>query len=271
VTALHGTTAALRLEHEGPVARLVLARPERRNALDAALIADLTAAVEDLAGRADTRVVVLAGDGPAFCAGADILYMRSMADSDHAANVADARRLAALFRAVRDCPKPVVARVHGAALGGGLGLVAASDIAIAADTTVFGFTEVRLGILPAVIAPFVVPRIGLAAARELFLTGERFGSAHARQIGLVARVVPEGGLDTAVAERVDELLLAGPGAQAAVKRLLAAMEPSAEVSDLAAELIAQARASREGREGLEAFLERRPPGWADSPREEDRP
>jgi methylglutaconyl-CoA hydratase len=251
----------VRVTHEAEVSRVQLARPDRRNALDAAAIAELTAVFGELGQRPATRAIVLCGEGKSFCSGADISYMRSLAGASVEENLADARRLAALFAAVCQCPKPVVARVHGSAIGGGAGLVAASDIAIAAQDAVFGFTEARLGILPAVVSPFVVPRIGLAAARELFLTGERFGALRARAMGLVARVVPEAGLDRAVAERVSELALAGPEAQAAVKRLLVRFQFPNDLQAVTAAFIAEARASEEGREGLAAFLERRPPAW----------
>jgi methylglutaconyl-CoA hydratase len=258
-----GDASAVRVVHDGPVTRLLLDRAARRNALDEALIAELTAAVEAEGTRPATRVIVLGGEGPAFCAGADLAHMRAIAERGHAENLAEAHRLARLFSTVRDCPKPTVARVHGAALGGGAGLVAACDLAVAADDTVFGFTEARLGIVPAVIAPFVVSRIGWSAARELFLTGERFGAERAREVGLVGRVVPPAQLDAVVDERTTELLRAGPEAQAAVKRLvqrLAGWDPA--VTDYTAALIAELRASPEGREGLSAFLERRPPAWA---------
>lgn len=257
--------APVRIEHDGPVSRLSLARPDRRNALDPEMIDDLSAALSTLGRRSATRVVVLAGDGRAFCAGADISYMRAMAEAGREANLEDARRLAALFGAVRECPKPVVARVHGAALGGGLGLVAASDIAVAAEDTVFGFTEARLGILPAVISPFVVPRIGPAAARELFLTGARFDANRARRLALVTRTTAEAHLDCEIEGLVDELLAGGPAAQAAIKRLLSRFDAAADLTELTATLIAEARASAEGQEGLAAFLERRRPAWAGQP------
>lgn len=256
-------SGSVHVDRQGPVARVELRRPEVRNAFDPATIQALTAAFRALGEDPAVRVVVIAGAGKAFSAGADITYMREIAAFGRDENVADARQLASLFGAVRDCPKPVVARVHGAALGGGVGLVAACDIAIAAEGTVFGFTESRLGIVPAVISPFVVPRIGLAAARELFLTGERFDAAHAARIGLVARVVPEAELDAAVAERVAALLPAGPEAQAAIKALLTELTgPGDTATERTVQLIADRRASAEGREGLAAFLERRAPAWA---------
>lgn len=251
--------------HDGPIATVLMDRPEQRNALNPALIGELTAAFSDLDRDPDLRVVVLAGAGPTFSAGADAEYMRAMAGFGFAENVADAERVAELFSAIRDCPKPVVARVHGAAMGGGSGLVAACDIAVAAADTRFAFSEARLGIVPAVISPFVLPRIGVAAARELFLTGQPFDATRALQIGLVARVVPAEGLDTAVAEMVAALLPAGPEAQAAIKRLIPAVTGSADPAAVRAfttHLIAERRASEEGQEGLAAFLEGRRPRWA---------
>jgi methylglutaconyl-CoA hydratase len=255
--------STIRVTREGPVARVTLARPEVRNAFNPAMVGALTRAFEDLGQDNSVRVVVLAGDGPSFSAGADLAYMRSMALADESENLADTLRLADLFAAVHDCPKPVVVRVHGAAVGGGAGMVAAADIAVAAQGTRFAFSEVRLGIVSAVIAPYVVPRIGVAAARELILTGEMFDAERARSIGLVNRVVPESALDATVADLVAALLNGAPGAQAAVKRLLdvVAGEPR-QFRQVTAELLAERRASAEGHEGIAAFLARRAPSWA---------
>ena len=186
---------ALRIERDGPRLRVTLARPEQRNAFDAALIAELTEAFADVG---DARAVVLAGDGPSFCAGADVDWQRAAIDLSYDENVEDAMRLYRMMEAIDACPAPVVGRVQGYALGGGSGLVACCDVAIAAPDAVFGFPEVKLGIVPAVITPFVLPRIG-AAARRYFLTGERFGAEAALRIGLVQEVADE--LDGAV-ERV---------------------------------------------------------------------
>jgi methylglutaconyl-CoA hydratase len=253
---------SIRTALDGPVARVVLSRPDRRNAFGPAMIAALTEAFVALGRDDEARVVVLSGEGPVFSAGADLEYMRAIAELDQRANVADALRLADLFSAVRDCPKPVVARVQGAAVGGGVGLVAAADIAVAADTTRFAFSEARLGIAPAVIAPYVLPRIGVTAARELFLTGEMFGAERARAVGLVSQVVPEGELDAAIADRVGELLRASPSAQAAIKRMIVHVDRHGDAArEDMARLIADLRASADGRAGLSAFLERRPPPW----------
>src|SRR5215207_3279226 len=196
----------LRRTDEGLVATLSLARPESRNALDAALIAEITRCFGELAEDDDVRVVVLTGEGPIFCAGADIGYMRDTAGFSYEENLEDARRLAEMFRSVDELPKPVVAKVQGAAIGGGAGLVAAADVAVAGEKTRFAFSEVRLGIAPATIAPFVVRKIGISHARALFLTGERFGTREAREFGLIHDVSPGGDLD-ARTEHVVSLLL----------------------------------------------------------------
>ena len=255
--------ARVQLQVDGAVARLRLARPELRNAFDGATVAELRAAVAGISAREDVRVVVLAGEGTVFSAGADLAWMQTVAGFSAEQNVADALELAGLLDALDRSPKAVVARVHGAALGGGAGLVAVADVAVAASGTVFGFTEVRLGLVPAVISPWVLRKIGVSAARELFLTGERFGADKALAIGLVHRVVPESELDSVVEERVRELLRAAPGAVAEAKALVrdvAGREPS-EVRTSTAQRIARRRASPEGQEGLEAFLEKRKAAW----------
>ena len=255
----------LRRTDEGPVATVSLARPESRNALSAALIEEITRCFEELAEDDALRVVVLAGEGPFFCAGADVGYMRDTAGFSYEENLEDARRLAEMFRTVDELPKPVVARVRGAAIGGGAGLVAASDVAVAEEGTRFAFSEVRLGIAPATIAPFVVRKIGLSRARALFLTGERFGAERAREIGLVHEVVPEGDLDSATGDVVAGLVQGGPAAQAAIKMLLLQVEATEpmEALGLMTGLIAELRTGEEGQEGLGAFLEKRAPRWRD--------
>jgi methylglutaconyl-CoA hydratase len=248
---------------EGPIARVWLDRPKARNAFDGPMVTELRSAIDEVSGDAGVRVVVLGGRGPAFCAGADVAWMKAMAGFSREENLQDAAALSDLFHAIQRSPKPVVARVHGAALGGGSGLVAACDIAVAAEGTQFGFTEVRLGIVPAVISPYVLRKIGEAAARELFLTGERFSATEALRIGLVRAVVPEAELDAAVEGRVRELLQASPAAIAAAKALIdaVAFRPVDEVRRGTVERIAELRASPEGQEGLRAFLERRKPSW----------
>lgn len=253
----------IRVTRDGAVATVHLARAELRNAFNDVMIAELTAALTTLGTADGVRAVVLRGDGRSFSAGADLEWMRRMGDYTFDANLADAGRLADMLDAIRDCPRPVVARVHGAAMGGGVGLVAACDIAVAAEGTRFALSEARLGLIPAVIAPYVLPRIGVAAARELFLTGEPFDAERAKAVGLVARVVPEDALDDAVAERVSALLAGGPEAQAVVKRLIRGVaEDPAGARDLTTRLIAERRASEEGRAGMAAFLDRRQPPWA---------
>jgi methylglutaconyl-CoA hydratase len=249
---------------EAPVARVFLARPAVRNAFDGATVRELTTEIVAAAARDDVRVIVLGGQGSVFSAGADLEWMKAVAGFTRAQNLEDARALAALFEAIDRSPKPVVARVQGAALGGGAGLVAAADLAVAAEDAQFGFTEVRLGLVPAVISPWVVRKIGPAAARELFLTGERFSAARAAAIGLVQHVVPAAELDAAVADRVAELLEAAPDAVAAAKALLRAVvgRSPEDVREATVETIADRRASAEGQEGLQAFLEKRRPHWA---------
>ena len=248
---------------EGTVATVALARPEARNALNAALIGEITRCFEELAEDEDVRVVVLTGEGSSFCAGADIGYMRDTAGFSYQENMEDARRLAEMFRAVDNLPKPVVAKVRGAAIGGGVGLVAATDLAVAEEGMRFAFSEVRLGIAPATIAPFVVRKIGHSLARALFLTGEGFGANRAREIGLIHEVVPEEGLDAAVELVIEQLLQGGPAAQAAIKdalRQIEATEPM-EALGIMTQRIAELRIGVEGQEGLGAFLEKREPFW----------
>jgi methylglutaconyl-CoA hydratase len=243
--------SSLRVERDGPVLRVTLARPERRNAFDAALIHELTDA---FAAVGDARAVVLAGDGQSFCAGADVEWQRASIELTFDENVEDARRLAAMMEAVDACPAPVVARVHGYALGGGSGLVACADAAVSAPDAVFGFSEVKLGIVPAVISPYVLAKIG-SSARRLFTTGERFDAKTALRIGLVDELTEN--LDEAVERVVGELLTSGPEAARAAKRLV--REPPA-VDDLP-DLAARMRTSAEGQGGLRAFLEKRAAPW----------
>jgi methylglutaconyl-CoA hydratase len=246
--------SALRVELEGPVLRITMARPERRNAFDAALIAELTSAFADVG---DARVVLLAGDGPSFSAGADVEWMRASVELTYDENVADALRLRAMLEAIDNCPVPVVARVQGHALGGGCGLVSCADIAIAAPDAQFAFSEVKLGIVPAVISPFALAKIGPAAARRYFVTGERFTAEVALRIGLVSEVADD--LDGAIERLVEELLSAAPAAARAAKELARAPQSADET----ARRIAAHRTSAEGQDGLRAFLEKRPPSWRD--------
>jgi methylglutaconyl-CoA hydratase len=238
-------------------------RPDSHNALNADLIEALTRCFEELAEDQETRVVVLSGEGRSFCAGADIGYMRETVGLSYEENLEDARRLAMMFWTIDECPKPVVAKVLGAAMGGGAGLLAVADVVVADSEARFAFSEVRLGIGPATIAPFVVRKIGTSHARSLFLTGERFDAERAREIGLVHRIVSRDGLDEAVEEKVGELLEGGPVAQATIKGLLRRLETTEpmEAPGLTARVISELRTGEEGQEGLAAFLEKREPGW----------
>ena len=253
----------LQVEIEGLVARVWLNRPDVRNAFDGLMVTELRKTLFDFGAQDGVRVIVLGGRGPSFCAGADLQWMKAMAAFTRDENLHEAQALADLFFTVYQSPKPIVARVHGAALGGGSGLVAACDIPVAALGTQFGFTEVRLGILPAVISPYVVGKIGESAARELFLTGERFEAVKALEIGLVRAAVPEDDLDAAVEGRVEELLKAGPRAIAEAKALIreVAWRRVEDVQRYTVERIADIRTSPEGQEGMRAFLEKRKPGW----------
>jgi methylglutaconyl-CoA hydratase len=254
----------VRLSHDGPVATVTMARPDVHNAFNEHLISQLREAFDTLGEDDKVRVVVLSGEGKSFSAGADLEWMRRAAGFSDEENLRDAAAAAALWRAVAECPKPVIARVHGNAFGGGAGLVAAADIAIAADTAMFGFTEVRLGLVPATVAPHAVEKIGAGRALPLFLTGERFDAPRALAIGLVHQVVPTTQLDVAVGAAVDALLMGGPEALAACKELVRKSESTnrAEIDGYTAALIASARAGEEGREGVAAFLEKRKPQWA---------
>jgi methylglutaconyl-CoA hydratase len=243
----------LRTERDGHVLRVTLARPDRRNAFDAQLISDLTDAFADVG---DARAVVLAGEGESFCAGADIEWQRSAIDLSFDQNVEDAMRLYRMCETIDRCPAPVLARVHGYALGGGSGLVACADVAVAAPDATFGFSEVKLGIIPAVISPFVLPKLG-AHARRYFLTGERFDAGTALRVGLVEEVAAD--LDAAVDRLLHELLTSGPQAVREAKQLIRRRPVGEETAQIAARL----RAGAEGQEGLRAFLERRTPSWRD--------
>jgi methylglutaconyl-CoA hydratase len=244
--------SALRVERDGAVLRVTLARPERRNAFDAQLIAELSEAFVDV-GRA--RAVVLAGEGASFCAGADVDWMRASATMSFDENVADANAMRQMFESIDRCPAPVVVRVQGHALGGGAGLVAAADIAVAEAKTVFAFSEVKLGIVPAVISPFALAKIGPGPARRYFVTGERFDAATALRIGLVSEVAER--VEDAVERVVGELLSAGPTAARWAKRLVRERPEGPET----ARWIAERRTSDEGQEGLKAFLEKRNASW----------
>ena len=243
------------------VVRITLDRPDRKNAFDAELIADLTSATLKIDPAA--RAVILQSEGDAFCAGADIDWMRGVADYTLEQNVTDSRALARMFRAIHDLPMPVVARVQGAAIGGGAGLVAVTDIAVASTEATFAFTETRLGILPAVVSPYVVRKIGPAHATALFVTGLRFDALRALEIGLVEAVEEPPDLDARVDSIVAAILAGGRQAVNAAKRLVREVEGRAvdEVTELTIDRIASTRVSAEGQEGMRAFLEKREPRW----------
>jgi methylglutaconyl-CoA hydratase len=251
------------IEVVGGIVTVTLNRPDVHNAFNAELIAALTAVFHDLGARADVRAVVLRGAGVSFCAGADVQWMRASLGWSREENMADAARLAALFAAINDCPLPVIARVQGAALGGGVGLVACCDVAIAATGTRFGFTEVKLGIAPATIAPFVIAKIGAAQSRALFITGERFDADRALAIGLIHRVVSPEELDAAVAATLAQLRANGPQAMRAAKALAQRVGEMdrATATDYTVQMIADLRVGAEGQEGLRAFLEKRRATW----------
>ncbi len=263
----------VRVTTAGGVARVVLCRPEKRNAFDDQVIARLGEVIGALSSDHSVRVIVLEGEGKVFSAGADLDWMRRMVTADRESNVADALRLADLYEALHCAPQAVVAKVHGAALGGGAGLVAAADIAVAAEGTVLGFTEARLGILPSVISPYVVMKIGPGHARRFFVTGERMDAVEAFRIGLVHHVVAGDALEEAVQRVCFEVLQCGPQAVAHCKELVedvvgglamaGALEDGFDnVKAYTATRIAEARVSAEGQEGLKAFLEKRRPRWA---------
>lgn len=253
----------LSIERRGAVEYVTLNRPDVRNAFNEQVIADLTAWANGAHQDAALRVVVFAGAGKVFSAGADAAWMAKMAAYSHEDNLRDARAAAGMFLAVNSVPAVVIARIHGAALGGGAGLAAVCDIVVAEDAAVFGFTETKLGILPAMISPYVLPKIGVSAARELFLTGVRFDAVKARTIGLVHEVVPLASLDDSVSRYVTEALGASPTAVARAKALIPRVlgRAPAEVIDITAEAIAAQRVSPEGQEGLRAFLQKRSPAW----------
>ena len=247
----------------GPVTTLTLNRPEVRNAFNEELIRQLTEWAEGVTPDGSVRVAVLQGAGSVFCAGADLQWMSKMVGYSREENLDDARRAAGMFRVLDSVPIPLIGRIHGAALGGGSGLAAVCDVVVAAEDAVFGFTEVTLGILPAMISPYVVRRIGLSASRELCLNGARFSAARAREIGLVHEVVAAERLDLAVEKHVQAFLKAAPSAVARTKRLLTDVygRRPADVMAMTVDAIATQRVSPEGQDGMRAFLEKRAPKW----------
>ncbi len=257
-------SSSLQLHRDGPVARLRMTRAQVHNAFDADLIAGLTAALEAVAADASARVLVLEADGPSFSAGADLNWMRGMAAASEAENREDSLALARLMRSLDELPKPTIARVQGAAFGGGVGLVACCDIAIGAAQAKFGLTESKLGLLPAVISPYVIAAIGARHARRYFASAEIFDAAEALRIGLLHDVVGADALDAAVQRQIDLLLKAGPVASASAKQLIRAACAHADGAKHDADnaaLIARLRVSPEGQEGLSSFLDKRKPNW----------
>ena len=254
----------LLIESAGPVVRVTLNRPEVRNAFNEELIAELTTWAESIKSGGPARVAVLAGAGKVFSAGADLSWMSKMVHYTHDENVRDARAMARMFEALDTLPIPLIGRVHGAALGGGVGLAAVCDIVVAAEDAMFAFTEVKLGILPAVISPYAMAKIGRSAARELFLTGARFSATRAMEIGLVHAIGDEQELDRIVAKYVNDLVTSGPEAVAAAKRLIAEVSGATRTAatEYTIDAIAERRVSKEGQEGMSAFLAKRPPSWS---------
>ncbi len=254
----------LSITQTGAVARITLTQPEIRNAFSDEVIAEITAAFIDVGGRADVRAVVLAAEGPAFCAGANLNWMRRMADYTRDENIADAGKLAEMLRVIYECPKPTIARVQGDVYAGGMGLVAACDMAVAVDTAGFCLSEVKLGLIPATISPYVIRAMGARAAHRYFLTAERFGAAEALRIGFVHEVVAADQLDAKVDELLKALTTASPNAVRVCKKLVidvAEREINAELIAATVQGIADIRASDEGKEGVQSFLNKRKPNW----------
>jgi len=260
-------TLKVATDHRG-VLTVSLNRPEIRNAFNEVLIRELTEVFSSEVPKAETRAVVLRGEGPVFCSGGDLNWMRRSVDLDYAENLRDTTVLTQMFALMNECPKPLIGRIHGAAIGGGVGLVSVCDIVIATESTQFSLSEVRLGIVPACIGPFVVAKIGASHARGLFVSAERFSSAKAKEIALVHEVVKdESAADAAIERILGNLLQCGPNAVATAKRLVLDLswpERRAqfhEPLDYVAKVLADLRISAEGQEGVRAFLEKRKPGW----------
>ena len=248
---------------EDHVARVILNRPEIRNAFNEVMIGELLEVFRDIAQREDVRVVVLTGSGTCYCAGADLHWMKKIQDYSYDENFEDTLRLAELMYSMYSSPKPTIARINGPAIGGGTGFVAVCDLAIAAESAVFSFSEVKIGVVPACISPYVVRRVGESRCREFFLTGERLSAQRALKSGLVNQVVPEGELDKAVGERVEQLLSSGPYALNVCKRLLQKVPllDFEEAKTFTADVLAKLREGEEAQEGMSAFFEKRKPRW----------
>jgi methylglutaconyl-CoA hydratase len=255
----------VRVETAGKIGRVTFCRPEIHNAFNDQVIDEMTFAFKRLKTDPDVRVVILTGEGKSFCAGADLNWMRKVKDYAYEDNLDEARRLADLFWDIYSFPKPVIGRINGAAIGGGTGFVAVTDIAVAAQSAVFSFSEVKIGVVPACISPYVIKRVGEGKAREFFLTGERLTSERALEAGLVNRAVPDEMLDATVNGLVESVLTSGPEAIRVCKELLQTV-PSLTVDDFkehTARVIADLRQSAEGQEGMDAFLNKRKPKWAE--------
>ena len=254
----------LKLAVKGHLATIMLNRPDVSNAFNETLVKELESSFRELTDSREIRVIVLAGIGKCFSAGADLRWMKTMADLSEEENLADAHGLVAMLHTIYTCPKPVIARVHGDAYGGGVGLIAAADIAVAADSACFSLSEVKLGLIPATISPYVIRAIGARAARRYFLTAERFDAIEALRIGLVHTIAPTDALDRVIESLVAAVLQNGPGAVAKSKRLIQDLDGQSLSDDLLADTarqIAQTRATDEAREGVRAFLEKRLPAW----------
>ncbi len=254
----------LHITHNGPIATVTLDRPDVHNAFDAAMIAEIRAAFDALASDEHVRVIVLTGAGESFCAGGDMRWMQSAVGLTFEENIADAGALADMFEAIWTCPKVVLGRINGAAIGGGAGLVACCDLAIAADTARFGFGEVKIGLVPAVIAQYVVPKIGVSQARALFVSGERFSAERAFEIGLIHGVAPPEELDATVMEIAQRCLTSAPDAITTIKRLVDVVWENERLATqrFVVEMLARVRTGNEAREGIAAFKARRRPPWA---------
>ena len=255
---------ALTITNQGAIRTITLCRSDVRNAFNDEVIAELKAAFTEAGQAADVRCVVLAAEGPAFCAGADLNWMRRMADYTREENLADAGQLAAMLRAIYECPKPTIARVQGDVFAGGVGLVAACDMAVSVDTATYCLSEVKLGLIPATISPYVIRAMGARASHRYFLTAERFSAAEAHRVGLVHEVVAADALDAKVSELTSALVSASPNAVRACKRLVQDVAER-EIDDaLVAHTvagIADIRSSAEGKEGVQSFLQKRKPSW----------
>ncbi|NIP42113.1 MAG: enoyl-CoA hydratase/isomerase family protein [candidate division Zixibacteria bacterium] len=257
--------STIKFEKEDKVARITFCRPEIHNAFNSDMIRELTGAFNKMKDDKDVRVIVMTGEGKSYCAGADLNWMRAVKDYSYEQNLKESLELAALFRLIYEFPRPVIGRINGAAIGGGTGFVAVTDIAIAADTAIFSFSEVKIGVVPACISPYVVKRVGEGRAREFFLTGERLTAQRALEAGLVNQAVQAEELDTAVDKMIKQILTSGPDAIGVCKDLLhnIANQNMDEAEKYTAEVIANLRKSPEGQEGMDAFLNKRKPNWVE--------